>query len=352
MIRRQRSRERGVTLMEMLVVVAIVSVVFIMSYSLLEDAVRTSLFLEEHTDLPVFSQAAINTIQRELMQARTVFDGTVGSPGPGYFAALNTAALKYPMVSNKSLLPVANSAGQLVPDTATQFVGNCLLIARQLEPAPIKLANGSFLMVDRYKFELFYLTNRTTKRFSTADHFVDIIQAKSDTYADYFQLDQWQNQTTPPTNADKVTVNTALRTWVDTRTGIADPILRAWDPGQVVASAIYNINADGTFTGPVAGPSISLPNAVSLVPGMSGGRVVGKMDYSVGFRPTSTTTWPIRDAVPKYAVYNSSTPDYPAGLEFLIVGPSGSQRILTRLVLIASYGKNFDSREATVITSY
>src|ERR1019366_9103410 len=86
--RKRLPRQRGVTLMEMVVVVAIFSVIFIISYSLLEDTVKTSLFVEEHNDLPIYGQTAINSIQRELLQARVVFEGSAGTFGPASFSAL------------------------------------------------------------------------------------------------------------------------------------------------------------------------------------------------------------------------------------------------------------------------
>src|SRR5471030_2440208 len=136
MTRHRSRRERGVTLMEMMVVTAIFSLVFIISYKLLEETVKTSLFIEEHTDLPVYGQRAVNTIQRELLQTRVVFEGTATSLGPGYFSALTFPAA-YPLLAN-SQMPILNPTGTLVPDTAgAPFTGNCLLIARQLSPAVV-----------------------------------------------------------------------------------------------------------------------------------------------------------------------------------------------------------------------
>jgi prepilin-type N-terminal cleavage/methylation domain-containing protein len=358
-----RRRQRGVTLMEMMVVMAIVSVVFIMSYSLLQDAAQTSLFLEEHSDLPIFAQGAVNAIQRELMQSRVVFDGASGSFGPSYLSALQIPAA-LPLLTG-SALPVSNPTGTLVPDGATRYTGNVMLLARQLEPAPIRLSNGSFLNVDRYVFEIFYLTRRTTQNFSNTGGYIDAIWGKSDTYADYFQLQQWQSQNPPPSLADKQTVNNALLSWVDPRTNIAAPTVRAWDSGQSAPTAFFSINPDGSFS-PVASPTIALPAVKSLIPALASGRVSGKMNYSIGFRPTATTVFPfstnyispvdnttlvVVDPVPKYALYDSAAPTFPDGMEFLIVGPAGSRRILSRIVLIANYGTKFDSKESLNITS-
>lgn len=365
MTRTRSRRERGVTLMEMMIVTAIFSVIFIISYSLLEDTVKTSLFIEEHTDLPVYSQRAINTIQRELLQTRVVFEGTATSFGPGYFSALTYPA-QYPLLAN-SAMPVLNPVGTLVPDTAgTPFTGNCLLIARQLSPAVVTgLTGGATLLVDRYQFELFYLTKRTTgQNFSGTGYWIDAIQGKSAIYADYTQLTQWAALLPGGTAAaDKSRVASVLSTYTEVISGLSAPTTKAWNSGVAAPSAFYTISGTLGFT-TIAQPTIPLTTATSIARGLAGGRVSGKMDYSVGFRPSGTTRFnlatditkpdgsiQVRDPIPKYAVFNSATPLFPSGLEFLMVGPAGSRRILSRIVLMSSYIGHIDSKEGLVITS-
>ncbi len=357
--------------MEMIVVVAIFSVVFIISYSLLEDTVKTSLFIEAHTDLPVYGQQAVNTIQRELLQTRTVFEGTPGSFGPAYFAALTLPA-QYPLLTD-SKMPILNPVGTLVPDAAgSPFTGNCLLIVRQLSPALVTaLTNGCAtpgtckLLVDRYQFEFFYLTKVTGGRsFSGTGYWLDAIQAKSAIYADYTQLTQWASGLPVGTAAaDKARVASVLSTYTEVNTGISSPTIKAWDSSAAAPSAFYTITATLGFT-TIAQPTIPLTTAVSLARGLAGGRVSGKMDYTVGFRPSAATRFnlstdvkrldgsiQVRDPIPKYAVFDSTTPLYPSGLEFLMVGPAGSRRILSRIVIMSSYIGHIDSKEALVITS-
>jgi prepilin-type N-terminal cleavage/methylation domain-containing protein len=369
--RKRSRRERGTTLMEMIVVVAIFSVVFIISYSLLEDTVKTSLFIEAHTDLPVYGQQAVNTIQRELLQTRTVYEGTAGSLGPAYFAALTLPA-QYPLLTD-SQMPVLNPVGTLIPDTAgTRFTGNCLLIVRQLAPAVVtNLANGCAtsgtckLLVDRYQFELFYLTKVTGGRsFSGTGYWLDAIQAKSAIYADFTQLTQWAAGLPVGTAAaDKARVASVLSTYTEVNTGLSGPATKAWDSSAAAPSAFYTITATMGLTS-IASPTIPLTTSVSLARGLAGGRVSGKMDYSVGFRPSAATrfnlstdvtrldgTIQVRDPVPEYAVFNPATPLFPSGMEFLMVGPAGSRRILTRIVMMSSYIGHIDSKEAVVITS-
>ncbi|HEX7680534.1 MAG TPA: prepilin-type N-terminal cleavage/methylation domain-containing protein [Thermoanaerobaculia bacterium] len=362
-------RQRGVTLMEMMVVVAIFSVVFIISYTLLEDTVKTSLFLEEHNDLPVYGQSAVNAIQRELLQTRTVFEGTATSFGPGYYSAL-TFPTNYPLLAG-SQLPVLNPTGNLVPDAATRYTGNVLLIARQLPPAVITglsvgcstgASANCTLAVDRYQFEVFYLTKVTgAQNFASTGYYIDIIQAKSVIYADYSQLSNWVT-TLAPSTTDKNSVASKLSGYKDPFTNVSQATTKAWSTSVAAPSAFYDITASLGFN-TIVSPKIALPTAASVVPGLAGGRVSGKMAYTVGFRPSaarfnlatditkSDGTIVVKDPVPKYAVFDSSQPLFPSGLEILMVGPAGSRRILSRVVIMANWVGHIDSKETQVITS-
>jgi len=361
---RSRSRgQRGVTLMEMMVVVALFTVLFFISYTLLEDSVQTSLFVEEHNDLPIYGQSAVNAIQRELLQSRVVFEGSAASTGPGYFSALTFPAA-FPLLTG-SKMPVLNPAStSLVPDDpATRYTGNCLLVAKQLPPALIPLSvAGTSLLVDRYQFQVFYLTQRFTHGFAGQNYFIDAIQAKSDIYADYSQLTQWAALGTTLAQ-DKTLVASRLSSFTNTITGAAEPTTKAWNSGVAAPTAFYTITASMGFTA-INSPTIALPTSVSLVKGLTGGRVSGKMDYTVGFRTTGGARFnlntdvkkadgsiQVRDPIPKYAVFDSNVPTFPSGMEFLIVGPAGSRRILSRMVILASYIGHIDSKESIVITS-
>ena len=129
------SSETGFSLIEMTVTLAIVSVIMIVTYQLIEQTMSATMFNESHNDLAVMSQKAVNTIQTEVMQARLVFeDDTTGNE---YRAALAFATT--PSVWTTSLLPVIDPATTtFTPDGATErYTGNSLLLVRQLPPLSI-----------------------------------------------------------------------------------------------------------------------------------------------------------------------------------------------------------------------
>lgn len=340
---RRDPRSRGYSLMEVTVVVAIVSGILMMAYTMIEDAARTSMFVEVRNDLPVLAQGAANDVQGEMFQAKMIFDADTTGVGPGYLGAVQLPAV-YPLLQD-SQMPLMNATGDLVPDTNIRYTGNCLLVARQLAPISVSTGSGQHLLADLYQFELIYLTRQTTKRFANQPFHLDLIKAKSAPVADYFQL----NQLTPQ---QAQAANTDLLAWVDPATGKASPIKLAWNPGQPVGSAFYDVKVGGAYT-PVNKANIDLTYSYgTMLRGLRGGRVSGGAEYTVGYLPSAATTFPVRDKVPKYALFNAQTPLFPSGAEFLIVGPAGQRRALARVVLFANYSAGrMTSKEVEVITA-
>ena len=83
----------------------------------------------------------------------------------------------------------------------------------------------------------------------------------------------------------------------------------------------------------------------SLCPEFAGGRISGKMEYSVCLN--AITPMVVKDPVPMFA---TPATNFPGGLEFQIVGPSGERKIMTRLVAAAWYSKTLNSQQASVVT--
>src|SRR5688572_29190879 len=97
-----RDSEKGFSLMEITVTLAIVSVIMIVTYQLIEQTITTAMFSESHNDLAVMSQKAVNAIQTEVLQARMVFENDTG--GNEYRTALDFPTT--PSVWTTSLLPI------------------------------------------------------------------------------------------------------------------------------------------------------------------------------------------------------------------------------------------------------
>jgi hypothetical protein len=263
-------------------------------------------------------------------------------------------------------LPIVDPSNLIAPDAGTgvqRFTGNCLLLARQLPPLLIDFDHDSNagtpnvkFPVDRYRFEFYYLSQNTRRQFANATYYLDLIQARTIDFADYFQLNPLIGQGGSLSPAQKQ----QLATQIGAQMALAG-VTRAWDPTPniAVASSIYTLNTTtncpanpcyGTLTAQ-ANPPLTLYAAKSLLPEFGGGSISGKMIYSVAIR-TATIRLPIRDAVPRYAVYDVASPNFPGGFEVKIVGSGAVRKTMLRLILVANYGvTKMDSQEGFVISS-
>jgi prepilin-type N-terminal cleavage/methylation domain-containing protein len=332
----KRNGQRGFSLVEITVVLAIVSALMILTYRMIEETMSSTLFNESHNDLAVMSQQAVNAIQGELLQTKLVYEDD--ATGNDYRAALKFASP--PSVWTSSVLPVMESTTTVFkPDTAKdRFTGNSLLVVRQMPPLSILYDHDGVagtpeveLLADRYRFEYIYLRRETRQSFAGSGQSADLMFATSAEYADYFQLAAIRNKSG--------TVVSKL---------IAAGLKRAWDPGKPLGQAFYELSAatDGTFDPPLNKPAIDVARTRTLLRGLIGARVSGKMAYSVAF-----AAFPISQPLSVFAKPQASLPGYPSGFEVKIIGPAGNRQVLTRIVLMASYGKTFEAQQATVVTA-
>jgi prepilin-type N-terminal cleavage/methylation domain-containing protein len=335
--------QRGFSVIEMMVVMAVVSGLILIVYSMVDQTVHMTMFNESHNDLTVMTQRAVNAMQTEVVQSRTVYEeNTVGSD---YRAALTPAPSN---VWTTTRLPILQDDPLLAPDTGTgtsRFTGNSLLVARQLAPLSVLYNddgnNGTpdvELLVDRYRFEYFYLSRDTSKSFSGAGFLLDLKEAISEEYVDYFELSS---------------LGTSKLRRAVPRVQAAG-FTRAWNAGQPIASAFYDLAGatDGTFNAPITSPTIAVAKTVSLFPELRGGRVSGRMSYSVAFIPSSGAPYPLKAPIASYARPDPSLPGFPAGMEVKIVGPQGTRKVMTRLLMMAHYrARSYETQEGFVTSS-
>lgn len=336
-----RQSEKGFSLIEITVTLAIVSVIMIVTYQLIEQTITTTMFSESHNDLAVMSQKAVNAIQTEVLQAKLVFeDDPVGN---AYRGALSFPIT--PSVWTTSVLPIIDPATTtFTPDGATErYTGNALFLVRQLPPLSVLYDHDGLnntpdieFLADRYTFQYFYLRKDTSESFAGSGQSADLMRATSDEYADYFQLAGVTAK--PGTLVSKL---------------IAAGLKQAWDPGKPLASAFYLLSGatDGAFDSALINPTIPIVLTKTMLPGLFGGRISGKMSYSVAFPTTSGPAFPIPHPLSVFARADASLPNYPAGFEVKIIGPSRNRQVLTRLVLMAHYGRKYESQQASVTTA-
>ncbi len=336
-----RRSERGFSLIEITVTLAIVSAIMIVTYQLIEQTMTVTMFNESHNDLTVMSQKAVNAIQTEVLQAKLVFEED--AVGKEYRDAL--AFPKAPSVWTTSVLPLIDpTVTTFAPDGASQrFTGNALFLVRQLPPLSVTYDHDGLnntgdveFLADRYTFQYFHLRKDTGQSFAKSGQSVDLMRATSETYADYFQL---VSVTANPGALVQKLIDAGLK--------------RAWDPGKPLTSAFYNLSSatDGTFGNALNKPTISVVQTRTMLPGLFGGRISGRMNYSVGFPKSPGPPFPIPQPLAVFARPDASLPGYPGGFEVKIIGPSRNRQVLTRLVLMAHYGRTYEAQQASVSTA-
>ena len=324
-----RSSERGFSLMEITIVLAIVSAIMILTYRMIEESMRTTMFSESHNDLSVMSQAAVNRVHTEVLQARMVFEQD--SLGPQYRSAFAMPS-EFPVWTN-SVLPVIDATTTVIsPDpSGMQFTGNSLFIARQLPPLTIEYDDDADyttpdiqFVADRYRFQYFYLSPTREKSFEKSGQTLDLRLATSVDYADYFQLSTLLSGT-----------GEIVQKLIDAG------LERAWDPGQPIGSAFYELAdaTDDTFGSALTAPTIEMADNRTLLRGLLGGRISGAMEYSVAFGS-------YRLPQPQNVFGRNS-----GGFEVKIVGPAGNRQVLTRILLMAHIRGNFESQQGFVTTA-
>jgi prepilin-type N-terminal cleavage/methylation domain-containing protein len=346
----RRKTQRGFSLMEITVVMAIVSVVMIMVYSLIEETMRITLFNESHNDLAIITQSAVNTIQSAVQQSRIAFEED--TLGTSYRAALSSVPSDV-TVWGDSRLPVFAAAGEIQPDAALEeFTGNSLLLARQLPPLTITYDhdgnNGTpevEFLADRYRFEYYFLARSAVKPFGGSTMTMDLLVSRSGEYVDFFQLDSLD---------DPSTARVVQRLMV---AGLS----RAWNPGAPVNSAFYTLAgaADGTFNLPINNATIPIVHTTTLLrpffgvhdqqQRLAGGMgISGRIDYSIAFG-----TFPLLTPVRVFAQPDAGNPGFPSGFEVKVAGPARNRKVMTRVVMMAHYGakKHYDSQQGFVITA-
>jgi prepilin-type N-terminal cleavage/methylation domain-containing protein len=327
-----RSGQRGFTIAELTVSLFLMSIISLIFYQIFIGTMRTNMMLESHNDLAMLGQRSVNFVKEEVLQSKVLYQDD--SRGQSYLAKLSVPTGL--AVLSGSLLPVIDTTTSFVPDSATRRTGNSLLLLREQVPSSYWIDHDADsgtadieALADLYTFQYLYLTQNPARSFKGLGYYLDLITAGSQPYASYVQI-SGMTATARAAVAQRLTtagVNYALDPWKDA--------------GQ----AFYQLASDGTLTGPVD-HTIDLSLSESLLPEFRGGRIAGKMNYSVGVQlnPALATIEPIN-------LYAQANGAFPGGLETQIVGASSARKVMVRLMLVAEYGDKLNSHVNTVTST-
>ena len=66
------NREKGFSLIEALVTLALLTVIILMLYELMIGSMKATMFVESRNDLEMFAQRTVNAIQTAVIQSRVI----------------------------------------------------------------------------------------------------------------------------------------------------------------------------------------------------------------------------------------------------------------------------------------
>ncbi|HET6268370.1 MAG TPA: type II secretion system protein [Acidobacteriota bacterium] len=369
-------RQRGFTIIEAMVTVLLLSLVMIIFYELMISTMRTTMFVESHEDLLTVGQRVVNQVQSAVLESRMIFENdhvvnsVTDTTGTDYIQLYVDSGLS-PLPMTDSRLPIVDTntgpTAILDPDTGSEtWVGNELLLARHLEAVPVPYDNDSNnatpdipFLVDRYRLEFYYLATNTARNFNGIGHYIEVYESKSEILYDYFQLSSAFSTMTAAQKAQISGELLALPAGLPTtpvneatRLEVTGPLSEGWDPGKPPDNSFYALDSSGNFT--LNASHLLTLKTASLMPEFRGGRLSGRMEYSVA--PNCDTAlanghfgpFDITDKVPLFGIV---TGEFSGGFEFKIVGASGSRSVWNRLVLLSQHSGYVQSQANVVITA-
>lgn len=324
---------RGVTLLEVMIVMAVFSIVAVGVFEVIQYMTVANLHMSAQNDLVDWGDSAVNTIKDDLMQSRLVYEND--ATGASYMARCAFPAGRLPLTG--STMPTIDELGTFTADTVpVQKTGNMLLFIRTL-PAHVVTIPGSVppvrRAVDLYQFVAYYLTIAPGRPVGSRADSLALIQWESVRYADLGQI----NQIALAAERQAVVMDLVNGQGVD----------YAWDFSQPVTAAFWLL--DGA-TGAVAGA----PENPHTIAELTDRKLIAQLGLGfAGAAWNPTPTWSVPDAVPGYAVASAAGDGFPHGFEIQIVGPAGARQVLVRLVLVKfiPVGNRLASQETVVIAN-
>jgi type II secretory pathway pseudopilin PulG len=308
----------GTTLAEVTVVVAIISVLSLIFYSLVVGTMRTNMLLEAENSLTSYGQQTINALKSEVAQSRRIYQNSTE-----HNAILGRISIPsaYPRITNSRQATVDGDATDPKSVAGTDM-GNSLFFLE--DRPPFKLENSSttpptvIYMIDLHQFNYYYLSEKNAGglQIGSKTTFMDLIEFQSKPYANYQQMADAQNDLS---SSDYSSLANAL-----IASGIHFCIdLSASDVNNLfyeISGSSLNARSSHTIQTASAKPAILL---------IEGAKATGNVRYSVAFNKGSDFN--IFEPVPKY----SNDTSIPFGFEVIIIGASAARQVTVRLVLTA-----------------
>lgn len=322
-------RPAGFTLIEMMVSMAILSIIALVVSTFIVDSHRVNVSIEAQTESSIMGQQVLDDVRWRLEQSRRLVDR-----GEGILEVIDLSTA--PPAAGETRLPKIEPNGSLSPYPGRRdgeyhigSVGNALLFV-EAEP-PFREAKSGRL-VDLYHFVLYYVAKRDGKgaTIGPMDYWLDLVRFESQTYADFQQVDGLPEELQRDVVAGLAAKGVTL----------------AWDA---------NARPDGAFSRLAGGRVVHPPDPIhkippkkieGAIPGLGHGeRVSGRMSFTIA---PNRGPLPIKQPVPEFA---EASEGFPFGFEVLIAGPGHGRKVMVRIVIAAHAHQRYFSREHQMIAA-
>ena len=235
-----RDRDGGLTLIEVMVSVAILSTLFMVILRSTVTVGDSNSSMESFNLILIKTQAAVAEFHEDVATARRMYEED--ALGRSYVDAMNFGTLP-PIASN--LLPIIEPLGEFDQDTVgDRKVGNFVLMVGEMAPYDFTApSNGRAYRVNVYRLVAYYIVDFGSPVAAGLSGF-DLARWESTAFADYGTL---------LAISDAVARQELVQDMV--ATGRLD---RAWDPAQPANAAFYLLDTDVAVA---PDPSYQIPSS-------------------------------------------------------------------------------------------
>lgn len=311
----------GFTLVELLIVLAIVSIVIPIVYQVSESVVFSTTTMTATNDIKLINQRLIEDIKVDVVQSAMIFDDNssyknmISISIPSNFTQLN-----------KNKLPVINETGSFPPEQAK--VGNVLFMAKYLTPIEVTVEDtehrSHVYRLDIFKFVYYFLAKDNSYKIKDRNPIVLLRAQSRESYVDYLIINSIKDN-----NQKKALVialyNSGMRYAIDLKN-----------------AKFYELRSNGN-TLPINNHQIQMDTSLASKSFGVNRLPTGSVYYAMGYNGMGN--------IPKFANADNTGDKFPNGFEVAVVGPRSSRDVLIRSVIVAHIsGKVLGNENVTIIS--
>lgn len=320
---RARYSERGVTLVEATVVLAVVVFLLGTVITLAKSTADGQKYSERLGRAIEINQSLLNTMRYELGSTVMLFQGD--TYGDGYWSLLDFARPPMPTSS----LPVADPNGIFEKETATATKsGNALMFARQAWTTEFTCLSGKTYRIDVYRVVSYYLTLEGVGPQPGSSIGLNLCQYVSEPLADGEEIDRIFD----PADLQEVLEHLVTGS-VDALGNTYTPVDLVWrrDLDSATTGALRQIDAS---TKSLSATPLS-PRPPTWILYRDTERSSDGLLYYRYFSVATNYSLPSW-GVGRFSMIDNSSTGFPHGFEIQITGPSSARQILLHTTIVTT----------------